>query len=304
VICNFEDEQVTQEQINEARRREEREGRLWALNKLTDDMKKELKRREILTYTRRNKASSPPSYPNTPLPSAEKVYPPPPPLVCEFLHKPTPTDGIQLNIYVATMFGKMNIRVLVTNICKIPFVKKEFLKVLQVPTEKDYPPIILNTMCLDHPRDKNAPFYLSLGMNRLRLNNCMLVSWASINVISSKVMKQLGLKTTRTYGNVCGIDSKKVEVLGVCEDIEVFLIDFPYIKIIMDIVVIDVLDAWGMLLSRRWSTALGGFLSMDLTHAHIPMGDGTFQILYNREKDDRHVMNPDGHDYVSEWIIM
>jgi hypothetical protein len=30
------------------------------------------------------------------------------------------------------------------------------------------------------------------------------------------------------------------------------------------------------------------------------MGDGTFQILYNWEKDDRHVMDPDGPDYVSE----
>jgi hypothetical protein len=102
-------------------------------------------------------------------------------------------------------------------------------------------------------------------------------------------MKQLGLKTTRPYGNVCGIDSKKVKFLRVCEDIEVFLIDFAHIIILMDIVVINVLDAWGMLLSRSWSTALGVFLSMDLTHAHIPIENDTFQILYNREKDDRHV---------------
>jgi hypothetical protein len=39
-------------------------------------------------------------------------------------------------------------------------------------------------------------------------------------------------------------------ILGVCEDIEVFLIDFPHISIFMDILVIDVPDAWGMLLSR------------------------------------------------------
>jgi hypothetical protein len=68
----------------------------------------------------------------------------------------------------------------------------------------------------------------------------------------------------------------------------------------MDIVVIDVPDALGMLLSRSWSTALGVFLSMEITHAHISMGDGTFQILYNREKVDRHVMNPDGPDYANE----
>jgi hypothetical protein len=39
---------------------------------------------------------------------------------------------------------------------------------------------------------------------------------------------------------------------------------------------------------------------MDLTHAHIPMEDTTFQILYNREKDDRHMMNLDGPNYASE----
>jgi hypothetical protein len=87
---------------------------------LTDDQKKELRRREILTYKRKN-SSAPPSQTNTLLPSAEKVAPPP---VCEFLPKLTPTDDIQLNIYVANMFGKLNMAFPVTEMCKIPFVKK------------------------------------------------------------------------------------------------------------------------------------------------------------------------------------
>jgi hypothetical protein len=109
--------------------------------------------------------------------------------------------------------------------------------------------------------------------------------------MSLKVMKQLGLKTTRPYGNVCGIDSKKVKVYGLIEDVEVYLEDFPHIGLIMNIVVIDVPDAWGMLLSRSWAATLGGFLSMDLTHAHIPMGDGTFEILYNQEVSRKHVLD-------------
>jgi hypothetical protein len=204
------------------------------------------------------------------------VAPPPPPPVCELLPNPTPIDDIQLNIDVANMFGKLNMKVLVTDMCKIPSVKREILKILQVLAEKKDPPIMLNTMYLDQSRDKNPPFYLSLGVNDLHLNNYMLDSRASKNVISLKVMKQLGLKTTRPYGNVCGIDSKNVKFLRVCEDVEVFLIDFPHIIILMDIVVIGILDSWGILLSRSLSIALGGFLSMDLTHAHIPMGDVTF----------------------------
>jgi hypothetical protein len=45
MICNINDEHVNQEHINEARRIAERERRLRALSKLTDDQKKELKRR-------------------------------------------------------------------------------------------------------------------------------------------------------------------------------------------------------------------------------------------------------------------
>jgi hypothetical protein len=125
----------------------------------------------------------------------------------------------------------------------------------------------------------------------------MLDSGASTNVMSLKVMEQLGLKTTHPYGNVCGIDSKKVKVYGLIEDVEVYLHDFPHISLIMNIVVIDVPDAWGMLLSRSWAVALGGFLSMDLTHAHIPMGDGTFEILYSRQAIKKHVMDLDHPDY-------
>jgi hypothetical protein len=108
------------------------------------------------------------------------------------------------------------------------------------------------------------------------------------------------LKDDPTIWKCCGIDSKRVKVYGLCENVEVFLIDFPHINLLMNIVVIDVPDAWGMLLSRSWSASLGGFLSMDLTHAHIPMGDGTFEILYSREWADKHVMDPNGPDYTSE----
>jgi hypothetical protein len=74
--------------------------------------------------------STPPSQPNTPLPSADKVAPPPPSPVCDLIHEPNPTYDIQLNIDVANMFGKLNMTVPVIEMCKIPFVKREILRIL------------------------------------------------------------------------------------------------------------------------------------------------------------------------------
>jgi hypothetical protein len=61
---------------------------------LKNDQRKEIKKREYLTYTRRNKASTPTSYPDTPPSSIEKVVPPPPPLVHELLPKPIITQSV------------------------------------------------------------------------------------------------------------------------------------------------------------------------------------------------------------------
>jgi hypothetical protein len=87
-----------------------------------------------MTYTRRNIASSSPSNHDTPLSLTKNLAPPPPPPICELLPKTTPTYDFQLNIDVAIMFGKLNMMVLVTGMCKIPSMKREVFKVLKVPT--------------------------------------------------------------------------------------------------------------------------------------------------------------------------
>ena len=50
---------------------------------------------------------------------------------------------------------------------------------------------------------------------------------------------------------------KTIEVHGLIKDLQVHLAAFPDIQIEMDIVVIDVPYAWGMLLSRKTTTNLG-----------------------------------------------
>jgi hypothetical protein len=172
------------------------------------------------------------------------VSPPPPLLMHNLLPKPIPAnEEIQLNIYVLAMIGNMNMSTPIVEMCKIPSIRREVLKVLKVPDEAKYPSVILNTMYHGQQREDNPPFYLSLGVNGLRLNNCMLDFGASTNAMSLKVMKQLGLNTTNPYGNVCGVDSKKVKVYGIIEYVEVYLHNFPHINLIMNIVVIDVPNA-------------------------------------------------------------
>lgn len=89
------------------------------------------------------------------------------------------------------------------------------------------------------------------------------------------------------------MDSKKIKVHGLIKDLQVHLSVYPYIMIVMDIVVVYVPDAWGMLLSRKWASDLGGSIQMNWSYAMIPSPRGDVFVRLNREPERKyHIEDP------------
>jgi hypothetical protein len=108
--------------------------------------------------------------------------------------------------------------------------------------------------------NEQTPFLTSLLIDDLCLHNCMFDSESSVNMMSLKVMSQLGLEVKRPYANICRFESKGIKVYDLMEGLEVHLDDCPDFPITMDVVVVDIPDTWGMILSREWAATLGGSL--------------------------------------------
>jgi hypothetical protein len=89
--------------------------------------------------------------------------------------------------------------------------------------------------------------------------------------------------------NVCGFVSRAIPTHGVVENVEVHLIRYHERVIHMDIVVVDVHDVWGMLLSRKFDAMLEGTLEMALTYINVPMKNGTIECLPNMPMAKAHV---------------
>lgn len=88
------------------------------------------------------------------------------------------------------------------------------------------------------------------------------------------------------------MDSKEVKVCGLIKDLHISLAIYPNISLLRDIVVIDVPDAWGMILSRKWATDLGGSIQMDLSYTTIPTSENTFATLHHEQMRRYHVKDP------------
>ena len=189
-----------------------------------------------------------------------------------------------------------------TDVLKIPGQKENFFKSIEDSHNKthniveEYPlpnnndifeaehiepmdmPIVLNSV--DPKREDHPPFYVSLLVDNLLLHNCMLDLGASSNVMTRKVMEHLNLRITRRYHNFCAMDAREVEVVGIILNLHVKLAKYIDIGMSMDVVVIDVPDNWGMLLSSKWDATLGGYIQMDWTYATIPASKNTRVILH------------------------
>ena len=65
------------------------------------------------------------------------------------------------------------------------------------------------------------------------------------------------------------------------------------IEINMNFLILDIPDAWGMLLSREWAAKLGGSIQMDLLSATIPIRENAFYKLVNEKPTTEHVETPE-----------
>jgi hypothetical protein len=77
----------------------------------------------------------------------------------------------------------------------------------------------------------------------------------------------------------------------VVENVEVHLKEYPKKTVHIDIIVVDVPDVWGMLLSRKFGAMIGGSLEMDVTFLQLPLKDGTMGHLLNVPITGDHVQD-------------
>ncbi|KAH9308430.1 hypothetical protein KI387_036341, partial [Taxus chinensis] len=81
---------------------------------------------------------------------------------------------------------------------------------------------------------------------------------ASCNVMPLEVMNELNIKVTNFFGKFTAMDSREVPVIGYIKGMVVQLAAYLGKCLTMNVVIVDCLAKWGMLLSRKWAASVGG----------------------------------------------
>ena len=97
------------------------------------------------------------------------------------------------------------------------------------------------------------PFLLMFKIFNRNIHKCLVDSRASSNVMPLAICSKLGVVPLKSDKHVIQLDRTQVKVMGELKYVMIRIATHPSFVQVIDIIVVDIPEAYGLLLSRDWS---------------------------------------------------
>jgi hypothetical protein len=104
-------------------------------------------------------------------------------------------------------------------------------------------------------------------------------------------MRRLGLECTGPCKYLLSLDSRTIETIGYIKDLSITFNQAPDVSMLIDVIVADIPEAYGMILGREWSSKVKqGCYFMEGTHFTFPHKG--VEVVIRREPKYREQVVP------------
>jgi hypothetical protein len=142
----------------------------------------------------------------------------------------------------------------------------------------------VNTCLEDRKKNKIVPpFLLTFEIFNRNLHNYLEDSGASSNVMPLSVCKKLNVVPLKSDKHVIQLDMTQFKVIGELKDVMIRISTHPTFVQVIDIIVVNIPEAYGLLLSRDCSKKINRYFSMDWAHLWLPLKGYKNMIRIDRE---------------------
>jgi hypothetical protein len=111
----------------------------------------------------------------------------------------------------------------------------------------------------------------------------MVDSGASSNVMPWSVCQKINAKVEPSTLKIIQLDRTDVKVIGELKNVLIRLSSNPKVHQVIDIIVVDIPEVYGLFLSRDWSEQLHGYFTTDWSHLWLLENGNPNKIRVNRE---------------------
>jgi hypothetical protein len=107
---------------------------------------------------------------------------------------------------------------------------------------------------------------------------------ASSNVMPWSVCQKINAEVELSTLKIVQLDRTNVKVIDELKNVLIRLSSNPKVHQVIDIIVVDIPEVYGLFLSRDWSEQLHGYFAIDWSHLWIPDNGKPNKIKVNRER--------------------
>jgi hypothetical protein len=158
------------------------------------------------------------------------------------------------------------------------------------PTDLKNKPNV-NAFSVDKKGNYFVPsFLLTFELFNINLHNYLVDSGSSSNVMLLSICKKLNGVPLKSDKHVIQKDITQVNVIGELKDVMIEMDTHTKIVQVIDIIVVDIPEAYGMLLGRYWFKKLNGYFSTDWSHLWFPLKGHENMNMINREIYLKHIV--------------
>jgi hypothetical protein len=132
---------------------------------------------------------------------------------------------------------------------------------------------------------KNVPpFLLTFEIFNRNVHNCMVDSGASSNVMPRSVCQKINAEVEPSSLKIIQLDRTNVKVIGELKNVLIRLSSNPKVHQVIDIIVVDIPEVYGLFFSRDWLEQLHGYFATDWSHLWLPENGKPNKIRVNHER--------------------
>jgi hypothetical protein len=102
------------------------------------------------------------------------------------------------------------------------------------------------------------------------LHNCLAYLGASSNVMPLSICKKLNIVPLKSDKHAIQLDKTQVKVIRELKDVMIKIMTHPKFVQVIDIIVVDILEAYELLLSRDLYDKLNRYFSTYWAHLWLP----------------------------------
>ena len=182
-----------------------------------------------------------------------------------------------MNYDIVEDLKKIKANVPLFEMCKVPQQKVRLLRALETSDKKmptnnqpEEEEEIGENSSGGKSKHKHPPFLLTFEIFNYNVHNCLVDSGATVNVMPISVCKRISGQPKPSPWRVVQLDRTNVKVIGDMEDVLVRLASNDKVCQVINIMVADIPDAYGLILSRDWSAKLNGYFASDWSHLWLP----------------------------------